>query len=376
MCDVGKFEGITRNADTIRAVLNARGTRSIVSDGGHGPEVRICCPYCVKRSDKKTPDTKYRMWLNGALDRYVCYRCNAKGTVSGLLPAVQGKLRVLPNAASIAQKPLVEVEFPGDLTRPHDLSPEHPANKYLLKGRKHRSFDPRLLNETFGMSVCTFGNPMGGGKFNPINSLVFPVIMRGKMVGWQARLAYDPDDVPDELRGSYGFYFDDEANDYVAPPKCFTCPLMPKSSALMNFDVARESEVVVVVEGPISMAGVGPCAVSVLGKTISPEQVRLLSENWKLVILMLDVSVPTNVLNACALRLRSVVPTVIVQPTTAVVEYVVSGGKVALDTGDLATKAVWVDIYEQCQRHGVSLDSYDMGTRFLDYINRSDNARR
>jgi hypothetical protein len=113
--------------------------------------------------------------------------------------------------------------------------------------------------------------------------------------------------------------------------------------------------------------------VSVLGKTVSPEQVRLLSENWKLVILMLDVSVPANLLNACALRLRSAVPTVIVQPTTAVAEYMASNGKVALDTGDLPTKQIWVDIYEQCQRHGVLLDSYNMGPRFLDYINRSDN---
>lgn len=361
---------------TIRAVLAARGIRSMVSDGGHGPEVRICCPYCVHKSNKKTPDTKYRLWLNGALDRYVCYRCETKGTVSGLLPAVQGKLQVLPNAAAISHKPLVEVTFPGDLARPHDLSPEHPANKYLLTGRKHRSFDPRLLNETFGMSICTFGNPMGGGKFNPINSLVFPVIMRGKLVGWQARLPYDPDSVPAELYESYGFYFDDTTGGYVVPPKCFTCPMLPKTSALMNFDVARESEVVVVVEGPISMAGVGPCAVSVLGKTISPEQVRLLSENWKLVILMLDVSVPANVLNACALRLRSAVPTIVAQPTTAVAEYIASEGKVALDTGDLPTKSIWVDIYEQCQKHGVPLESYNMGARFLDYINRSDNDRR
>lgn len=371
---MGKFEFATRNAATIRAVLAARGTKSVVADGGHGSEVRICCPYCIHKSDKRTADTKYHMWLNGTLDRYICYRCGSKGAVSSLLPAVSGKLQVLPNVASISQKPLIEVAFPGDLTRPHDLSPEHPANKYLLTGRKHRSFDPRLLNETFGMSICTFGNPMGGGRFNPVNSLVFPVIMQGKLVGWQARLPYDPEIVPDELKGEYGFYFDHEANSYVEPPKCFTCPLMPKSSALMNFDVARESEVVVVVEGPISMAGVGPCAVSVLGKTVSPEQTRLLSENWKLVILMLDVSVPSNVVNACALRLRATVPTIVVQPTTAAAEYIISGGKKALDTGDLPTKSTWADIYEQCQQHGVQLDDYVMGSRFLDYINRSDNA--
>jgi hypothetical protein len=49
----------------------------------HGDETSYCCPFCVTRG--KTPDTEEKLWINTVKGLYICYRCEAAGSVEYLL---------------------------------------------------------------------------------------------------------------------------------------------------------------------------------------------------------------------------------------------------------------------------------------------------
>ena len=100
--------------------------------------------------------------------------------------------------------------------------------------------------------------------------VVAPIMMNGVRVGWQARLVGEPR--------------------YNTIPKYYTCPGMPKSQVLYNFDTARGEPYVIVVEGITDVWRIGDQAVALLGKTLSRQQSRLLTDTWpgKPIIVMLD----------------------------------------------------------------------------------------
>jgi hypothetical protein len=61
--------------------------------------------------------------------------------------------------------------------------------------------------------------------------------MDGKLVGWQSRLLYTPDNMTDDECEAMGFVKDDD-KDWVKPPKYWTSPGLEKGRVLFNYDWA------------------------------------------------------------------------------------------------------------------------------------------
>jgi DNA primase len=122
--------------------------------------------------------------------------------------------------------------------------------------------------------------------------------MFGKLVGWQARLLYDPDKLTDDECEARGWPMDEDGAKRKRPPKYMTGPGFRKASSLFNFDQARKYPYVVVCEGVFDAMSVGPCAVAALGKELSQQQVMLLKSYWDCIILMLDANVDASKLEA------------------------------------------------------------------------------
>ena len=243
------------------------------SRGKHGLEYVVRCPYCHK-TDK--------MYLNPALGTYLCFRCGETGGLSDLLGVVDelNKEIVKPEYAPMP----TNVELPGVLVTLHELASDHPAIRYI----RRRGFDPIELNDTFGMRYCPSGRTFAH-IYNTTNSLIFPMWMHGKLVGWQSRLLYTPDEMTDQECEQMGFAKDSDG-DWIKPPKYWTSPGLPKGQIFFNYDWAAQSEIVVICEGTFDAMAVGRSGVAALGKGITEYQTRLIANtpNWKIAVLLLD----------------------------------------------------------------------------------------
>lgn len=243
------------------------------SRGKHGLEYIVRCPYCHK-SDK--------LYLNPALGTYLCFRCGETGGLANLLGIIDelNKVVVKPEYAPMPE----HVEMPGNLVDLRELATEHPAIRYI----KGRNFDPIELNDVYGVRFCSTGKTFAH-IYNTSNSLIFPMWMHQKLVGWQSRLLYTPDQMTDDECAQMNFAKDSDG-DWIKPPKYWTAPGMPKGQIFWNFDWASQSEVVVVCEGTFDAMAVGRSGVAALGKGITEYQMRLISISpvWKVAVLLLD----------------------------------------------------------------------------------------
>ena len=183
------------------------------------------------------------------------------------------------------QKPAApQFDMPGTLVPLSYLDEDHQAISYLTG----RGFDPRLLEENYGICYCSEGKKYAGGLFDTTNTIMIPVYQNGQAVAWQARLLYNPDKLDDRSCEALGF-MKDEDGDFVKPPKYFTMPGFDKGKMLWNFDWARRSNLVVVTEGVFDAVAVGRCAVACFGKGVTEEQAGVLRYYWDLVVLLLDL---------------------------------------------------------------------------------------
>lgn len=138
--------------------------------------------------------------------------------------------------------------------------PNHPAVKYAEK----RLHCPIRLGRDWKVGVL-----LTADRWELSGRLYVPVRTQGKLVTWQARVV--------------GYAGDS--------PKWLNCPGAKKSDALYGHDVAGESPVKIVVEGPPAVWRLGRGAVGVLGKTISMQQADLLRKLVRpgdIVAVMLD----------------------------------------------------------------------------------------
>jgi len=243
------------------------------SRGKHGLEYIVRCPYCHKMD---------KLYLNPALGTYLCFRCGETGGLSTLLGVIDqlNKEIAVPTYAPMP----TDVEMPGNLVELNVLASDHPAIRYI----KHRGFDPQELNDVFGVRYCTNGKTFAH-IFNTTNSLIFPMWMHSKLVGWQSRLLYTPDEMTDQECEQMGFAKDSDG-DWIKPPKYWTSPGLPKGQILFNYDWASKSEVVVLCEGTFDAMAVGRSGVAALGKGVTEYQTRLIANTstWKLAVLLLD----------------------------------------------------------------------------------------
>lgn len=256
--------------------------------GRNGIEFKVCCPFCVP------PDKKYKLYINpekyGGV--YNCYKCGKSGTMTSLLgQAYKQQIKQAQMTASLKEEPLPEdVPTPGLSTALTQLDSTHPAIEYLTKTRK-RPFDPGQLETEYGVRYCwqgrRFGRPESGFFYDTTNTLLFPVWMFNRLVGWQSRLLYDPEHLDDTQCASLG-YPKDEDSEWIRPPKYYTNPGLQKGRVLFNFDGAREFDYVVVTEGVFDAMSVGQAAVATFGKGITEQQAKLLKTYWNTVIILLD----------------------------------------------------------------------------------------
>jgi DNA primase len=158
---------------------------------------------------------------------------------------------------------LTEVAPPGITILIHELGGHSRAAQYLMD----RGYDLHELGTKYKVSFCIEADQKYGLATGRI---VIPIIMDGKLVGWQCRY-------PADLNWS-------------RIPKYYSRPNMPKRLMLYNFDNAVKSDYVVICEGPIDVWSVGDAGVAIMGKTLSEDQCMRIHANWSggAVVVMLD----------------------------------------------------------------------------------------
>jgi hypothetical protein len=317
----------------------------------NGLEFKVCCPFCTRNGLKA--DRRYKLWINPTQGVYRCWRCNTRGQAVDLLGDI-ASLVENPFQPSAAPR-LVQVEtMPGQVVSLADTDLEHPGYKYM----KLRGFDPHAMGTYYGLSYCYDGQVFGKGsfRFNTFNTIIFPLWMHGTVVGWQARLLYNPDDLDEAECQAMGYTLDEDGT-YCRPPKYFTSPGLEKGKVLYNFDLAAQSQIVVITEGPTDVLAAGPCAVGTLGKGISDEQMRLIKNQWDVVIILLD---PGDADTESYNLHQALIETV---PNTVTVK--LAGYS---DPGSAPTSAIWKQIDVQARRKGIALESFNWGPHWCDQI--------
>ena len=322
------------------------GNKVVRTRGRNGREYRVDCCFC--------DDRKKRMYINP--EKYGgcfnCYKCGESGSLKKLLSGYEQAVDPFKPTIEIRrQEPEKHIPSPGQMCSLADLHEDHPAIRYLTETRK-RTFDPTELTEVFGVQYCTDGRDFGVGDavFSTTNTLVFPVWMFDKVVGWQARLLYDPDKLEDHECEVLGFP-KDEDGEYARPPKYYTSPGLSKGSVLYNFDVAWKAGMVdaqgrrfvVVTEGPFDAASVGPSAVATFGKGITEVQARLLGTYWDMVFLLLD---PGDA-DEQAIELESVLARSVKTVRVNLRDY--------KDAGDAPRDEIWKQLVESLEMHAQPL---------------------
>jgi DNA primase len=145
------------------------------------------------------------------------------------------------------------------------LPSDHPVITYLVQQRR---FSPSWLADTYGVAYVQSAL----SEFWPMQGrLYIPLMMRGRLVGWQGRYVGEADWKATGIN------------------KYYNLPRIRKSLMLYGYDeaIASKSPFVVVVEGVTDVWGVGPPAVSTLGCSLSDTQLQLLLQ-WKTIVVYYD----------------------------------------------------------------------------------------
>lgn len=304
----------------VRRIIEDKFGSVQVCQGSNGTEYLVVCPHCGKR----------KLSINPQKGVYQCWHGCDSGSLRKLLK-LPGNFRTAP-----PPKPAPKVhEFipAGELLPLHTLSNDHQAIAYI----KSRGFDPKYLEETFGVCYCQQGKKFAGQTYDTSNTIILPIWQNEVLIGWQSRLLYNPDTVTEDFWPLLGWKYED--GKYVKPPKYMTMPGYQKRSSLYNFDWARQSEVVVVTEGAFDCMAVGRCAVATFGKGVSEEQVAIIKNTWKAAILLLDPDAESEQERLLQSLRRSVLA----------VPIHLSGYK---DAGECPQKEIWRQIRETVRTYG------------------------
>jgi hypothetical protein len=233
-----------------------------------GEYYAVCCPFCN--------DTRHRCYINHTYGRddelgrrqlYLATCFNAGCPLSlgdadsyqKLEEMIVGHKFVELRKAVLQEGQTVDLKkisstWPGDVTRIDKLPGNHIVHTYL----SGRGFDPELIGRFYNVHWCHNAN-----RFICQDRLIIPIYYRKRMVGWQARAAYDCD-----WKKSY-------------IPKYYTAPGTPRRQVLYNYGNAVNYQTAVVVEGVTDVWRVGPQAVCTLGATMTLQQQSLLVRGFK-----------------------------------------------------------------------------------------------
>jgi hypothetical protein len=228
----------------------------------------VCCPFCN--------DTRFRCYINhqygrddelGRQQMYLATCFNAgcslstgdASTYRQLEEMLTGhklyELRkaMLQEGKSVDLKK-VSSTWPGEVTRIDKLPSTHESHVYLAA----RGFDPEQIGRFYNVHWCTKSD-----RFICQDRLIIPIYHRKRMVGWQARAAYDCD----------------WKNTYI--PKYYTAPGTPRRQILYNFGNAVRYTVGVITEGVTDVWKIGPQAMCTLGATMTLQQQSLFVRGFK-----------------------------------------------------------------------------------------------
>lgn len=231
-----------------------------------GEWLRVPCPTCEPKDQKKM-----KRHVHKRHHHTHCFICANRSSLMELL----GPGHTPPPRSTGPEMEVKKVPHSWAFKLPclaepvpvNQLPADHLAVQFL---RKDHLLDLDRYHNENGVVWCP--SHLGVTIFNrPFISsaerLLFPVTFSGKLVGWQ-------------MRAIPGTTFGDN-------PACIKyCQLYDKGKYLYNYDIARKSPVVVVVEG-VKKALKFHNAVATLGKSITPHQVQLLRA-WKRVVILLD----------------------------------------------------------------------------------------
>jgi hypothetical protein len=233
-----------------------------------GEYYSVCCPFCN--------DTRYRCYINhryGTDDEFgrpqthlaTCFNagCPLAGRSSEMYQQLAemlcGHHLIELRKAPIAEGREVDVDqirmnWPGTVTRVDRLPSDHEARIYLAG----RGFDPDVIGSFWNVHWCS-----ESPRYICQERLIIPIYHRKRMVGWQARAAYDMDWKNTHL------------------PKYYTAPGTPRRQILYNFGNAVNYRTGVIVEGVTDVWKVGPMAVCTLGATMTSLQRTLFKGGFK-----------------------------------------------------------------------------------------------
>ena len=243
--------------------------------GKYGLELIVRCPICKKK----------KLSVNANNGKYQCWHGCVTGHVNQLFRDIREaefEVQETRGPAKIAGNFIP----PGELFPLVDLNPEHQVIQYL----RGRGFDPKELDQNFGLRYCGAGRPFADGRYNTSNTVMIPVYCGGELIAWQSRLLYNPDKVDNpKVQQALGWKPDEkEPGKFDKPSKYFTMPGVDKGKILYNMDNARAGNLVVVVEGAFDCMAVGRSAVATFGKGVTQDQMRLAATYWDLIVLLLD----------------------------------------------------------------------------------------
>lgn len=233
-----------------------------------GEYYAVCCPFCN--------DTRFRCYINhrygqddelGRAQTHLATCFNAGCQLAMRAPyAYQELERMLTGhqlvelrQANVSEGRDVDVDairmnWPGKVTRIDRLPATHEANVYLTS----RGFDPEQIGRFYNVHWC-YESPRHVCQ----DRLIIPIYHNKKMVGWQARAAYDTDWKLSHL------------------PKYYTAPGTPRRQILYNFGNAQHYQVGIVVEGVTDVWKIGPQAVCTLGATMTTQQQSLFRRGFR-----------------------------------------------------------------------------------------------
>lgn len=234
-----------------------------------------------------------------------------------------------------------------------ELPDSHPAVIYL----KERGFDIRKLQDHLDVSYCEEAEPedrskgryysrlINGMRNTPAGRIILPIWIDGHRVGYQCRIidrkignnyfVWDGVNyLPIIINGNNLYPPSDKFPKGFSPHKYMNALGSKRNLMLMGYDQAvkwnkerhhnKDDTFCILVEGPLDAAKIGPPAIAILGKSLSPMQADLIKSKFSKVIVVADNDTAGQEAKKCIYERMHPFP---------VDEVTVLGGK---DAGDLS----------------------------------------
>lgn len=336
---------IVRPNETYRPVWQLdpiTGRRSRGLGTVNGEAYRLNCPYCGDAKGRLYVNHMWMQWDADAArsvdDMIKCFneencfsdpekRSQFHTMTYGDTPWFGVSGIVAPSDNAINEKPLIP-EPPGTVISLKDMNPLQPCISYLTG----RGYNIQNLVDWYNIGYVT--TVSWGHHVDCLNRIYIPMSFEGRLVGYQCRYIGDRVWTPE-------------------CPKYRTMRRMARSKYLYNFDVARRSRIVVVVEGPSSVWTVGTRSVALWSKSLSHDQMQLLRTYWGddcLIVVMVDGSAVKES-QKIFIQLKSNCDTPIVRAEIPFTD----------DPGTLGEERSWQAIHDSCKKQGINVFDYFQG---------------